>query len=90
MIAEGGGFAATLDADSEGVEGKFYVWDETEVDALLGPDAALFKEIYDVYVRGQLGRQQHPEPHRTIPTWVAPEAGSRTSEDAHHPAGAAG
>ena len=40
MIAEDGGFAATLDADSEGVEGKFYVWTEAEVDAVLGADAA--------------------------------------------------
>ncbi len=48
MIAEGGGFAATLDADSEGVEGKFYVWTEAEIDAALGPDAALFKTAYDV------------------------------------------
>ena len=36
-------FAATQDADSEGEEGKFYVWTEAEVDALLGPDAALFR-----------------------------------------------
>ena len=48
MIADGGGFAATLDADSEGVEGKFYVWTEAEIDAALGPDAALFKTAYDV------------------------------------------
>ena len=48
MIADGGGFAATLDADSEGVEGKFYVWTEAEIDAALGPDAALFKAAYDV------------------------------------------
>ena len=48
MIADGGGFAATLDADSEGVEGKFYVWTEAEIDAALGADAALFKEAYDV------------------------------------------
>ena len=48
MIADGGGFAATLDADSEGVEGKFYVWTADEIDAALGPDAALFKAAYDV------------------------------------------
>lgn len=48
MIADGGGFAATLDADSEGVEGKFYVWDETEIDTVLGTNSALFKDAYDV------------------------------------------
>jgi uncharacterized protein YyaL (SSP411 family) len=41
-------FAASLDADSEGVEGKFYVWDETEIDALLGADAPFFKHVYGV------------------------------------------
>ncbi len=48
MVAEGGGFAATLDADSEGHEGKFYVWTAAEVDALLGADAPLFRRAYDV------------------------------------------
>lgn len=53
MIAEGGAFAATLDADSEGEEGLFYVWNEEEIDRLLdGPDAALFKRIYNVTPQG--------------------------------------
>jgi uncharacterized protein YyaL (SSP411 family) len=45
-------FAASLDADSEGVEGKFYVWSEAEIDALLGKDAPLFKQHYDVTAHG--------------------------------------
>jgi uncharacterized protein YyaL (SSP411 family) len=48
MIADGGGFAATLDADSEGVEGKYYVWSEAEIDSLLGADSSVFKGYYDV------------------------------------------
>ncbi len=52
MVAEGGGFAATLDADSEGEEGRFYVWDAAEIDRLLGADAALFARVYDVSPRG--------------------------------------
>ena len=48
MIAEGGGFAATLDADSEGEEGRFYVWTEAEIDEVLGAEAAAFKTAYDV------------------------------------------
>ncbi len=48
MIAEHGAFAATLDADSEGEEGKFYVWEAAEIDALLGSEAAFFREQYDV------------------------------------------
>ncbi len=46
------GFAASLDADSEHEEGKFYVWNEAEIDALLGPDAAFFKQRYDVRPEG--------------------------------------
>jgi uncharacterized protein len=43
-----GGFASSLDADSEHEEGRFYVWREDEIDAVLGSRAVRFKEIYDV------------------------------------------
>jgi uncharacterized protein YyaL (SSP411 family) len=47
-----GAFASTLDADSEGEEGKFYVWTAAEIDALLGDDAVAFKQAYDVTPAG--------------------------------------
>ncbi len=52
MVAPGGGFCATIDADSEGEEGRFYVWTAAEIDSLLGPDAPLFKSFYDVTPAG--------------------------------------
>jgi uncharacterized protein YyaL (SSP411 family) len=48
MVQPGGGFYATQDADSEGEEGKFFVWTKAEVDALLGDNARLFCRYYDV------------------------------------------
>ncbi len=48
MLLDGGGFAGTLDADSEGGEGTFYIWREDEIDGLLGADAEEFKRAYDV------------------------------------------
>jgi uncharacterized protein YyaL (SSP411 family) len=46
-------FAASEDADSEGEEGRFYVWTEAEIDSLLGPTAAAaFKTAYDVTPNG--------------------------------------
>ena len=52
MRAGEGAFCSSLDADSEHEEGKFYVWSEAEIDAVLGAPAALFKRFYDVDAQG--------------------------------------
>jgi uncharacterized protein len=52
MTAPEGGYYAAQDADSEGVEGKFFVWSLAEVRQALGEDAALFAQIYDVTAQG--------------------------------------
>ncbi len=52
MTTPQGAFAASLDADSEGEEGKFYVWSLAEIAQALGPDAADFAAQYDVSAAG--------------------------------------
>jgi uncharacterized protein YyaL (SSP411 family) len=48
----GDAFASSQDADQDGEEGLFYVWDAEEIDALLGADSAPFKTAYDVRAGG--------------------------------------
>lgn len=67
-----GGFYSSLDADSEGEEGRYYTWDLQEAQALLGKDAELFPEAYGFLAGGnapELGAGRNilhlpaPDPH---------------------------
>jgi uncharacterized protein YyaL (SSP411 family) len=52
LRAPSGCFYSALDADSEGEEGKYYVWTEAEIDMLLGNDSSLIREYYQVGKKG--------------------------------------
>jgi uncharacterized protein YyaL (SSP411 family) len=52
MTSPDGGLYSSLDADSEGEEGRFYVWDEDELDRILGDDAAVAKSYWGVTHEG--------------------------------------
>lgn len=70
MLHEEGGFFSALDADSEGEEGRFYVWSHREIHELLAPeDARIFCTVYGVTSEGNwegtniLNREKEPEAH---------------------------
>lgn len=52
LMHESRAFYTALDADSEGVEGKFYTWSKKEIEGILHTDADLFCELYDVKDEG--------------------------------------
>jgi uncharacterized protein YyaL (SSP411 family) len=58
MISEDGLFYAALDADSEGVEGKFYVWTKMEFESVLGKEADLLLEYFNVTDEGNWEEEQ--------------------------------
>ncbi len=51
-----GAFFSALDADSEGQEGKFYVWDKGEIERVLGAEAEVFCALYGV---SEVGNWEH-------------------------------
>ncbi|MGI4884481.1 MAG: thioredoxin domain-containing protein [Janthinobacterium lividum] len=52
LTSEDGGFFSSLDADSEGEEGKFYVFTKDELHAILGPEEPLFSDYYNCTAAG--------------------------------------
>jgi uncharacterized protein YyaL (SSP411 family) len=65
MLIEGGFFSA-LDADSEGEEGKFYVWTYEEVKTLLKDDAEIFSEFFDISAVGNWSEGNESEKGKNI------------------------
>ena len=62
MRMEGGGLASAEDADSEGVEGKFYVWKMAEVKALASePEWLVAQKIWEIGEEGNFMDPHHPE-----------------------------
>ncbi len=75
MTAGEGGFSASLDADSEGEEGKFYVWSYDEVIKQLGiEDGEFFARIYDVTPSGNFEGHNILNRLKPLPHSVADEA----------------
>ncbi len=75
MLDPEGGFHAALDADSEGIEGKYYVWTAAEVEEALGEDAALFNDWFGVTEEGNFRDPHHPElvGRNVLTRWQDPE-----------------
>ncbi|MFP3442621.1 thioredoxin domain-containing protein, partial [Pantoea sp. SIMBA_133] len=66
MTGKDGGFYSAEDADSEGEEGKFYVWTKEEVDTILGEElGSLYSEVYDITTRGNFEGKNIPNLMKT-------------------------
>lgn len=63
LLSPTNGFYSAEDADSEGVEGKFYLWEQKESNKILGEDAVLFNKLFNVHIIGNF--QTHFEKNRS-------------------------
>lgn len=75
MQVEGGGFASSLDADTEGEEGLFYTWSRDEIESVLGDETASFLSCYELAEpQGWEGKplvRIDPSLHDIVPTFEA-------------------
>jgi uncharacterized protein len=79
-----GGFYSAIDADSEGVEGRFYVWSLAELEQALGEDTDAAAAWFGVTARGNFEDPHHPQPGLNVlqerGPWPEDEAGRATVE----------
>ncbi|HTZ85063.1 MAG TPA: thioredoxin domain-containing protein [Solirubrobacteraceae bacterium] len=71
-----GGFYSALDADSEGIEGRYYVWTLEQLREALGQDAVVAVEWFGATADGNFTDPHHPEPGLNVlqdRSWQAPE-----------------
>ncbi len=68
MTSPEGGFYSALDADSEGVEGKFYTFTKAELKAILGQDEEFFSIFFNVTDEGNWEEEQTNILRRTLDT----------------------
>jgi len=68
LTGPGGGFYSSLDADSEGEEGKFYVWTKAEIDSILADEklATLFNDYYQVEADGNWEERNILDPEERL------------------------
>lgn len=65
LLSPEGGFYSALDADSEGVEGKFYTWSSEELQTSLGADFDWFEKLYTITDEGNWDEGRTNILHRT-------------------------
>jgi uncharacterized protein len=75
-----GGFYSALDADSEGVEGRYYVWTVAEFEEILGEDADVASAWLGVSERGNFEDPHHPQPGLNVLQDRGPRPEDATAE----------
>lgn len=82
MRSPDGGFFSALDADSEGIEGKFYIWTQDELKATLGEDFDWFSKLYNISRQGNW-EHGYNHLHLTEPTEHAARTAGIYTDDFH-------
>lgn len=81
MRSEEGGFYSAQDADSEGIEGKFFTWTPAEFQELLGEDSSLLEQYFGVTEAGNFLDPHHPDFGSRSVLHLPQPATPRTRED---------